>query len=128
MANLADCKNKMTELYLVLSWETRDLKRGDTSRVEKYLHEKTSGLNALTEMLASLEDEKQAKALSPELGRLHKLARENGILLQGVYNGVRSAKQRIDKIKNGKSYVGAYGPKGGGLYFHEDAARRETSV
>lgn len=128
MATLVDCNSKISELFYVLKAEVKALRNGELHKFEDFIAQKTSGLKQLSELIGTLDEDDDVKALEPQLGRLHKLSVENGILLKSVFNGIKSANDRVQKIRTQSSQVGAYGRAGGGLYFHEDTTGREKSI
>lgn len=128
MATLVDCNSKISELFYILKAEIKSLRSGEMHRFAEFTDQKTAGLKQLNELIVNLDASEAVKALEPQLGRLHKLCVENGILLKSVFNGIKSARDRVQKIRTQGAQVGAYGRSGGDLYFHEEASGRELSL
>ena len=128
MATLVDCNSKISELFYILKAEVKALRNGEYHRFEDFTMQKTIGLTQLNLMISQLDQPSAIKSLEPQLGRLHKLSIENGVLLKSVFNGIKSAQMRVDKIRNQGAQVGVYGRAGRDVYFHEEAVEREKSV
>lgn len=127
MATLADCNSKISELFYVLKAELKSLRNGDMHLFGQFAAEKTEKLGQLNALVAELGEPTLLRALEPQFARLQKLSTENGVMLKSVYNGIKSAHDRVQKIKSQSAQVGAYGRAGGNLYFHEQASGREMS-
>lgn len=127
MATLAECNSKISELFYILKAEVKSLRKGEMHVFAGFAQEKGEKLKQLSLLMDALETPGLAKALEPQLTRLQRLSVENGIILKSVYNGIKSAHDRVQKIKNQNSQVGAYGRSGGNLYFQEQSAGNERS-
>ncbi len=131
MANLARFNRIAVELKSLLKRETRLLRAGRYYEVENFAKEKAIKVKMLEKALADLQnstDKKKLKNyLSPILAEIKLLVNENASLLKGALSGVRSARDKINSLQNKNTLVGAYGKKGKGLSFEEQACSKETS-
>jgi hypothetical protein len=120
------------ELIFILKKEIRMLRAGkfnDIHQVSLVKSEKLTSLFALMESLNRTGDGQKYKThLLPKLARLKSLSIENGLLLSGVYNGVKSVRERILTLENSARQVGVYSRKGHGLSFFEEPTSHEKTL
>ncbi|PHR57717.1 MAG: hypothetical protein COA43_11950 [Robiginitomaculum sp.] len=127
MATLVDCSSKISELFYILKAELKALRGGDIAGIERFAAEKSSKLRQLSELMSALEAGAAVKTLQPQLDRLNALSLESGVVLKAVYNGIKSAQDRVRKITHQGAQVGAYGRMGQNLYFQEQSAGNVAS-
>ncbi len=128
MATLVDCNSKISELFYILKAEIKALRSGEVHKFEGFIEQKAIGLKQLNDMIGSLDPDEPLIDLAPQLDQLRKLSVENGVLLKSVFNGMKSARDRVQKIMTQSVQVGAYGRSGANLYFHEETASREKTI
>ncbi len=129
MASLADCNREISELMMILKAEIKMLRAGQFNTISQSSKLKTEKTKSLAAALKSIEPGKNIQQykshLGPRLARLKQLSLENGNLLRGIANGVKSVQQRILMLENTESQVGVYGRQGKALAFEEQAAASE---
>lgn len=141
--NREDCNREISDLILILKKEIKLLRAGNFQNIErtsKLKAEKTKSLAALMAALMAKFDvinvsggiaddnlQQYRQHLGPRLAQLKSLSIENGHLLRGVLNGVKSAGERIQALKNQTTNVGVYGRQGKALSFEEQAASNEIT-
>ena len=128
MATLADCNSKISELVYILKAETKALRNGDLANIESVMLDKSTKLAELDALMVSLGGGEDIRDLASKLALLHKASADNGVILKGVFNGIKAAHARVGAIQTQESQVGAYGRAGGNLYFHEDASGNEKTL
>ena len=129
MTNLVDCNRIISELILLLKTDIKQLRTGNYQEVQHISALKTekAGLlaTALKEFSASESFLQARTILRDQLLFLNALGKENGKLLLAVSNGIKSANQRIHRLKNTHTQVGVYGRQGTTISFMEDPATSE---
>ena len=130
MTKLVECNRCVTILMSLIKQDLKDLRVGRYNRVVKANAVKTENLLALSAALSDLEKQEpsnyKVKAyLAPRLAKLQSLANENGLLLQSVFNGLKSAQQRVDQLQHAQAHLGVYGRQGQALHLAEGSLSQE---
>ncbi len=128
MTTLAECNSKISEIVYILKSEAKALRVGDLSGVEEYMTQKTQKLAELDALMKSLSGQPALRELAPQFAWLKQASTDNGLILKSVFNGMKSAHDRVAAIKNQGAEVGAYGRAGSNLYFHEEATMNEKTL
>ena len=128
MSTLANCKIKISELIYILKQETQLLSRGRIDGIEEIVRQKTERMAELQALTAHLNASDNLVIIAPQMGKLKRLADENGIMLKSVLNGLRSARERLQALQSQQAQVGAYNRAGVGLYISEDNILSEKRV
>ena len=131
MVNLVDCNREISELMYVLKDEIKMLRHGNFQNITQLSPIKAERTKVLAATMASLYESVDRDSyrdhLAPRLAKLKSLAIENGLLLRGVLNGVRSARERIQALKTQTTKVGVYGRNGKALAFEEQPVSTERT-
>ncbi len=132
MVSLADCNREITDLMLIIKAEIKMLRAGKFKSIHQSALLKAEKIKSLTSVLKTIEVGSGAQHykshLAPRLARLKNLSIENGLLLRGIANGVKSVQERILVLENKEAQVGAYGRRGKALSFEEEAAASEKTL
>jgi hypothetical protein len=129
MVSLAECNREIMELMFMLKAEIKMLRAGKFNNIHEASVLKSEKLKSLLTVMKNVnttaDSQKYKTHLLPQLARLKSLSIENGLLLRGIYNGVKSVRERILNLENSEAQVGAYGRKGLALNFSEEPASHE---
>ena len=128
MSNLVNCNVKITEIIYILKTEARVLSKGRLEGLEEIVVQKTERLAELERLVSNLKNREDVYRISPQIGKLRRLASENGILLKSVMNGLRSARERLQALQYLEANVGAYDREGGTLFLSGSHTRSEKKV
>jgi len=125
MVSLADCNREISELISILKAEIKMLRAGKFNTIDQSSTLKAEKIKSLAIVMGSIDAnaiaQKYRPYLAPRLAHLKSLSIENGLLLRGIANGVKSVHERILLLENKEVQVGAYGRQGRALSFEEKA-------
>ncbi len=129
MTSLVNCNRIISELIILLKADIKQIRAGDYLKIKQSSDLKTEKIGTLFSTLkefAKSENFHQGKAkLQNQLMALNALGAQYSKLLLAVTNGIKSANQRIYRLRNTHTQVGVYGQKGRSLTFLEDASENE---
>ena len=128
MSTLVNCNLKISELIAILKQEMTMLSKGRIDGLEDIVREKSDCMAELDALTAGLTSRERVSNIAPQLQKLKRLADENGLMLQSVLNGLRSARKRLLALQNLKAQVGAYDRAGDALYLPEENIHSEKKV
>jgi len=111
-----------------LNQETKLLKAGRLEGLEDILRQKTEHLSELETLTASLRTNQNMSLIAPQVAKLKRLADENGQILKGVLNGLKSARERLQTLQHQEAKVGAYNRAGTKLFLSEDQILSQKRV
>ncbi len=131
MVSLADCNREISELMSILKAEIKMLRAGKFNTIYQSSILKAEKIKSLAMVMGRIDvsahSQKYKPYLAPRLAHLKSLSIENGLLLRGIANGVKSVQERILLLENKEAQVGAYGRQGRALAFEEEPASNETA-
>jgi len=128
MTYLTNCNVKISELTYVLKEETKLLKTGRISGIEEIVERKKTLMVELEKLVTQIDKRDNFIYIAPQIESLKRLARENGIILKSVLNGLRSARERLKSLQNQEAKVGAYDRDGVELFLSEPQIFSEKRV
>ena len=128
MSTLVNCNLKISELIAILKQEMTMLSKGRIDGLEDIVREKSDCMAELDALTAGLTSRERVSNIAPQMQKLKRLADENGLMLQSVLNGLRSARKRLLALQNLKAQVGAYDRTGDAIYLPEENIHSEKKV
>jgi len=128
MSTLENCKAKITEITDLLYNESVMLSEGRMSELDTIVSRKSEAMSSLNALLGQLSNQQETSIIIPQIQKLQKLAKDNGLILESVMRGVRSAQDRLKAIQYNNAKVGAYNKAGAKLYISEDQIRSEKLI
>lgn len=128
MSTLENCKAKITEITDLLHNESVMLSEGRMSDLDTIVSSKATAMASLNVLLGQLNNEQETSIIIPQIQRLQKLAKDNGLILESVMRGVRSAQERLKALQYNDAKVGAYNKAGVKLYLAEDQIQSEKLI
>ena len=90
MSILENCKAKISEITELLHNESVMLSEGRMSDLDIIVTQKSEAMSSLNKLLGQLNNEQDTSAIIPQIRKLQKLAKDNGLILESVMRGVRS--------------------------------------
>lgn len=128
MSTLVNCKVKVSELEALLDTETKLLKLGRLEKLVEISSDKLTAMSSLEASLASLSNQGEIEALTPRINDIRKQAKNNGIILKSVLNGVKAAGERLKSLRHSEAKVGAYNRAGSKLFLSENQIISEKRI
>ena len=128
MSTLENCKAKIVEITNLLSNESAMLSEGRMTGLDIIVSSKAEAMSSLNGLLAQLSNEQETSVIIPQIQKLQKQAKDNGLILESVMRGVRSAQERLKALQYNDAKVGAYNKLGAKLYISEDQIQSEKLI
>lgn len=128
MSTLENCKTKITEITDLLYNESVILSEGRMSELDNIVSDKAKAMTSLNVLLGQLNTETETSVIIPQIQKMQKLAKDNGLVLESVMRGVRSAQERLKALQYNEAKVGAYNKAGAKLYLSEDQIQSEKLI
>lgn len=128
MSTLENCKVKIAEITHLLNDESAMLSEGRLDGLEDVVSRKTSAMMALQSFLNQLNPNEDINLIRPQIINLQNRAKENGLILERVVTGVKSARERLRCLQYNDAKVGAYNRVGKKLFLSEDQIQSEKLI
>lgn len=112
MPDLLNCKELIARMVVMLEQESACLRRGEFSSLEAMATEKLILIAEIDTVLSKKNDNKFRNKIKTQITRLSRASEENGLLLQGIFNGTKAAQLSLHRLAQQAAEVGTYGRHG----------------
>ena len=128
MSTLTSCNAKISEIIYILKEESKMLKQGSFGELARILEHKNDKLAEFDVLVSNLNSKDNIEHIAPQIERLKRMATENGILLKAAFHGVKSAQERLKKMRTQDAQIGAYNKAGASIVLNENNNLSEKHV
>ncbi|NNC37705.1 MAG: hypothetical protein EX271_00935 [Acidimicrobiales bacterium] len=128
MSSLTDCNAKISEIIYILKEESKLIKKGTFSELDRTLQLKSKCLTEFDALVSTLDSAENIEYIAPQIETLKRLANENAQLLQGAFHGIKAAQMRLRSLATQEAQLGAYNRTGDTIVLIENTVNSEKRV